>query len=74
MAVARALVSDPEVILADEPTGNLDDATGQEIHELIRVLADKEKKSFVVVTHKHGFSKYADRVMILRDKRLEEME
>jgi lipoprotein-releasing system ATP-binding protein len=71
VAVARALVTDPEVVLADEPTGNLDDATGQEIHELIRALADKESKTFVVVTHKHGFSRYADRVLILADKRLE---
>lgn len=70
VAVARALVTDPEVVLADEPTGNLDDATGQEIHELIRTLADGEAKTFVVVTHKHSFSQYADRVLILSDKRL----
>lgn len=74
VAVARALVSDPEVIMADEPTGNLDDATGQEIHELIRELADRERKAFVVVTHKYAFSEFADRILILRDKRLEETE
>ena len=74
VAVARALVADPEVILADEPTGNLDDATGREIHELIRTLADREKKTFVVVTHKHGFAQYADRIFILSDRKLKETE
>lgn len=67
VAVARALASDPEVILADEPTGNLDDATGEEIHELIRGLSRDEGRTFVVVTHKRGFARYADRVLLLEE-------
>jgi lipoprotein-releasing system ATP-binding protein len=74
VAVARALVNDPEVVLADEPTGNLDFETGEEIHRLIRRLADDEKKSFVVVTHKRAFVEHADRVLLLADGRLAPME
>lgn len=74
VAVARALANDPQVILADEPTGNVDDATGEEIHGLIRALADNESKTFVVVTHKRDFSRFADRILVLKDKRLEDLE
>ena len=74
VAVARALAGKPEVVLADEPTGNLDDATGEEIHELIRSLSREEQRTFVVVTHKRGFARYADRVLELVDKRLSRLE
>jgi len=74
VAVARSLVNGPEVVLADEPTGNLDDETGDEVHTLIRELADTEQKTFVVVTHKRSFSRYADRVLLLSDCRLEPLE
>ena len=67
VAVARALTNDPEVIFADEPTGNLDDATSEEVHELIGDLAKEDKKTFVVVTHKKEFADYAHRVEVLRD-------
>ena len=73
VAVARALAGLPEVVLADEPTGNLDDATGKEIHELIRSLAREEQRTFVVVTHKREFARYADRVLQLADKRLSQL-
>jgi lipoprotein-releasing system ATP-binding protein len=73
VAVARALAGDPEVVLADEPTGNLDDDTGEEIHELIRSLSTEEGRTFVVVTHKRSFARYADRVLVLADKRLAPM-
>jgi len=74
VAVARALAGDPKVVLADEPTGILDEDTGDEIHDLIRTLARDEQKTFVIVTHKRGFSKYADRVMVLADKRLDRLD
>jgi lipoprotein-releasing system ATP-binding protein len=74
VAVARSLINDPAVVLADEPTGNLDKETGDEIHALIRSLADKEQKTFVVVTHKRSFSEYADRVLLLVDRQLEPLE
>ena len=73
VAVARALAGLPEVVLADEPTGNLDDATGAEIHELIRSLAREEHRTFVVVTHKSEFARYADRVLELAGKRLSQL-
>jgi lipoprotein-releasing system ATP-binding protein len=70
VAVARALANDPEVILADEPTGNLDDASSEELHRLVAELSHREGKTFVVVTHKKDFSRFADRVLVLQDGRL----
>jgi lipoprotein-releasing system ATP-binding protein len=70
VAIARALVNDPAVVLLDEPTGNLDDETGEAIHRLLRELATVEKKTFVVVTHKRRFGAFADRTLLLADKRL----
>ena len=74
VAVARALGGDPEVVLADEPTGNLDDDTGGEVHGLIRELSRDEGKTFVVVTHKRGFAAHADRVLTLVDKQLRQLD
>jgi len=74
VAVARALVGDPAVVLADEPTGNLDDDTGEEVHALIRSLADSERRTFVVVTHKRAFARHADRVLVLADGMLAPLE
>jgi lipoprotein-releasing system ATP-binding protein len=65
VAVARALANDPDVVLADEPTGNLDDASSEELHELVRELSREDGKTFVVVTHKKDFARHADRVMLL---------
>jgi putative ABC transport system ATP-binding protein len=65
-AIARALANDPEVLLADEPTGNLDSSTSLEISGLLRSLAD-EGKSVVVVTHDKDFGKRADRCVVLAD-------
>jgi lipoprotein-releasing system ATP-binding protein len=67
VAVARALANDPEVVLADEPTGNLDDASSMELHELMKELSVERGKTFVVVTHKKEFSAYANRVAMLKD-------
>jgi lipoprotein-releasing system ATP-binding protein len=74
VAIARALVNEPAVVFADEPTGNLDDATGEGIHRLIRELAQTEKKTFVVVTHKRQFGTFADRVLLLADGQLCEVQ
>jgi len=73
VAIARALVNGPAVVFADEPTGNLDDATGEGIHRLIRELADGEKKTFVVVTHKTQFGSFADRTLVLANRTLGEI-
>ena len=67
VAVARALANEPEVILADEPTGNLDDESSEGIHELVSSLATEHGKTFVIVTHKRDFTRYADRVEVLEN-------
>jgi lipoprotein-releasing system ATP-binding protein len=74
VAIARALVNGPAVVFADEPTGNLDDDTGEDIHRLLRELATTEDRTFVVVTHKRRFGAIADRMLVLADKRLNEAE
>jgi lipoprotein-releasing system ATP-binding protein len=74
VAVARALGGNPDVVLADEPTGNLDDDTGEEVHGLIRSLSRDEGKTFVVVTHKRGIATHADRVLTLVDKQLRQLD
>jgi lipoprotein-releasing system ATP-binding protein len=74
VAIARALINRPAVVFADEPTGNLDDATGEGIHRLIRELATSERETFVVVTHKRQFSAYADRTLELAHHTLRELE
>ena len=74
VAIARALVNGAAVVLADEPTGNLDDETGESIHRLLRDLADGERRTFVVVTHKRRFGAFADRTFVLADKRLTEAQ
>ncbi len=74
VAIARALINHPAVVFADEPTGNLDDATGESIHRLIRELADTERGTFVVVTHKRQFSSFADRTMELANHTLNHLE
>ena len=70
VAIARALANDPEVILADEPTGNLDSKTSQQILKIFEQL-NKEGKTIVVVTHNLELIKYAERVVRLKDGKLE---
>jgi putative ABC transport system ATP-binding protein len=67
VAIARALANNPEVILADEPTGNLDSKRGMEIMEMLSSLHEKNGKTVVMVTHDENLSKYADRIIRLRD-------
>jgi lipoprotein-releasing system ATP-binding protein len=72
VAVARALVNRPSIVLADEPSGNLDERNSDDLHRLIRTLCDRTGGAFVVVTHKKEFSLLADRVLLLEDGRLSE--
>jgi lipoprotein-releasing system ATP-binding protein len=67
VAVARALMNQPEVILADEPTGNLDQATGQSIQKLLRQLNEERGLTFVIVTHDREFAAHMDRAISLVD-------
>ena len=72
VAVARAIASRPRILLADEPTANLDTATGTEILALFRDLAKTERTGLVIVTHDHKVRAVADRVVGIRDGRLAE--
>lgn len=67
VAVARALVNKPDVILADEPSGNLDSANAKELHKLFFDLRDKFNQTFVIVTHNTEFAAMSDRTLIMKD-------
>ena len=67
VAVARALINKPDVVLADEPTGNLDRATGQAIQKLLRQLNEDLGQTFVIVTHDREFAAHMDRAISLVD-------
>lgn len=70
VAIARALANDPDIILADEPTGNLDSKSGEEIMRLFTDLHKKECKTIVTVTHDPSLVKHAERVIRLKDGRI----
>jgi predicted ABC-type transport system involved in lysophospholipase L1 biosynthesis ATPase subunit len=71
VAIARALVNDPEIIFADEPTGNLDSETGAAIVDLLLSLARERKKSLVIVTHDRSLATRGDRELHIKDGRLD---
>jgi ABC-type lipoprotein export system ATPase subunit len=70
VAIARALANNPKLILADEPTGNLDTKTGNSIIELFRSLVQEQKITIIMVTHDIQIAKKTDRILILRDGKL----
>ena len=70
VAVARALANNPQIIFADEPTGNLDSANSEQIHKLIVELKEKYNKTFVIVTHNQNLVKLADKVFEIKDGKL----
>jgi lipoprotein-releasing system ATP-binding protein len=67
VAVARALVNQPDLIFADEPTGNLDSAAAQDMHRLIRQLRDDYSQTFVIVTHNKELADLSDRCLEMKD-------
>jgi len=70
VAVARSIANDPEIIFADEPTGNLDSANSEEIHKLIINLKEKFNKTFVIVTHNSSLVNLADKVFEIKDGKI----
>ncbi|MFQ5793729.1 MAG: ABC transporter ATP-binding protein [Candidatus Bipolaricaulia bacterium] len=73
IAIARALVKDPPLMLCDEPTGELDSKTGRQVLQVMRELNRREGKTFIVVTHNAVIGRMADRVIQLRDGRIDEV-
>jgi putative ABC transport system ATP-binding protein len=70
VAIARALVNQPSLILADEPTGNLDSATSTEIMNLFQRLNSQQRITIVLVTHEHDIADYANRQIVFKDGRV----
>ena len=74
VSIARALANDPQLILADEPTANLDSRHGHEVVELLHDIAKAQHRTIVIVSHDHRIRDVADRVLWLQDGRFEQFE
>ncbi len=74
VAIARALVNNPSLILADEPTGNLDTKAGDEVIKLFKEICKKQKVTIVMVTHNPDLTRHCDHVIYIKDGRLEKEE
>ncbi|HMK32230.1 MAG TPA: ABC transporter ATP-binding protein [Nitrosopumilaceae archaeon] len=71
VAIARSLINNPTLILADEPTGNLDTKTGQEIFQMLKTLSNKFRRTVIMVTHNPELAESTDRSIFIRDGRVE---
>ncbi len=71
VAVARALINQPNIVFADEPTGNLDSANAQELHSLFFDLRKKFNQAFLIVTHNEELAHLSDRMLTMKDGRME---
>lgn len=70
VAVARALINNPKIVFADEPTGNLDSANAKELHELFFALRNKFNQTFLIVTHNEELAQMSDRILHMKDGRM----
>ncbi len=71
MSIARAIILNPDVILADEPIGNLDSKSGEEVMRLFKTINEEENITILQVTHSEESAKYGDRIIRLKDGRIE---
>lgn len=71
VAIARCLINNPTIILADEPTGNLDTKTGQDIFDMLKELSNKFKRTIILVTHNPELAESTDRTVIIKDGRID---
>lgn len=72
VGIARALITEPEILFADEPTGNLDTHTREEVIYLMISVARKKQQTLIIVTHEPEISKYADRIISLKDGKIQQ--
>jgi lipoprotein-releasing system ATP-binding protein len=70
VAVARALINNPAIIFADEPTGNLDSANARELHQLFFDLRNQSRQTFLIVTHNEELAKMSDRILHMKDGKM----
>lgn len=70
VAVARALINNPAIVMADEPTGNLDSTNGRELHKLFIQLRDKYQQTFLIVTHNEELAAMSDRIVHMKDGKI----
>jgi lipoprotein-releasing system ATP-binding protein len=70
VAVARALINSPDIIFADEPTGNLDSANARELHQLFFHLREKLQQTFLIVTHNEELAQMSDRILHMKDGKI----
>ena len=70
VAIARSLINNPKVILADEPTGNLDSDSTEQVYELLREINQKYKTTFIIITHDRHIAQKADRIIEIKDGRI----
>ena len=71
VAIARSLINNPSIVLADEPTGNLDTKTGDDVFDMLKMLSHKFKRTIIMVTHNPELAESTDRSILLRDGRIE---
>lgn len=74
VAIARALASKPDIVLADEPTGNLDTKTGEEVIALLKLSAEKYGQTLVIITHNEEIAQLADRILVIEDGKVAELK
>lgn len=70
VAVARALINTPDIVMADEPTGNLDSKNARELHQLFLELRDKFSQTFIIVTHNEELAPLSDRQLVMKDGKI----